>query len=92
MRSMREQNQASAATNKQLQVAMQKVESQAAHWQNLWRSAAASNAQLTQRVALLQDALHAGGTAAPPAMPAITVRPLTIYLLCFCLSHNMLCA
>ncbi len=70
MRSMREQNQASAATNKQLQAAMQKVESQAAHWQNLWRSAAASNAQLTQRVTLLQDALHAGGTAAPPAMPA----------------------
>ncbi|KAK9821570.1 hypothetical protein WJX81_004359 [Elliptochloris bilobata] len=74
MRSMREQNQSAAAANKSLQASLHKVESQAVHWQELWRSAAASNAQLSQRVSQLQDALAggSGGSVVPPGLPAIS--------------------
>ena len=78
MRAMREQSQATAAANKTLQASLHKAEGQALHWQNLWRSAAASNAQLTQRVTQLQDALGSsggGGGAVPAGLPPISVLP-----------------
>ncbi len=81
MRGMRDQTNAAVAAHKAAQAQVAKLEGQAAHWQNLWRSAAAGNAKLQQRVALLQDALAHGAApppavaAPPPALPAISVRP-----------------
>lgn len=90
MRAMREQSQATAAVNKTLQASLHKAEGQALHWQNLWRSAAASNAQLTQRVTQLQDALGSDGDggAAPAGLPPISVLPAASPLLQYPIKHR----
>ena len=59
-----------------LQAHCKTLEAEGERWQGLWRSAAASNAQLTARVASLQD----GQVRAPP-LPGF-LAPHIMYCLC----------